>query len=162
MKFTTLHNIMKLTLFIFISLVVLNPVIIQAQNNSDKPEQIAFIYGEDSFPSRMLGEKCSIGGDRDLIDKLEKVEFKITNEITVKEVFLKELAVVLNKQFFANSGWKIVVDKNAQKIMVSGMISNSAIDSLVSLMKTAKFHCKITDGIITLKKGGNSMGATDK
>lgn len=49
-------NFMKLILYILISVIFLNPIMVQAQDESDEPEQIAFIYGEDSFPGRMLGE----------------------------------------------------------------------------------------------------------
>lgn len=131
---------------------------IRVNLHAEDPNNIkkAYIYGEGSFPK--LGEDCSISGNRELINQLEKIAFTFENDIPVKDAFLSDLVAFMNKSLPVDTGWKIAVQEDAKRMLVSGSIKKSLIDSLVALMKNSDFHCEITDGIVTLKKGKNQLG----
>lgn len=97
-------------------------------------------------------------GNKELIKQLSEVRLNFQNHVhhyQAEGVILEEAINFIALLMPAKSKFELLIDNEIKNLPVSGTISCSLADSLVSLMHKGGFFCEITDGIIKLKSDGS-------
>ena len=109
----------------------------------------AFIYGMGHNPN---DNSTPFSGEAGLPERLAPLKLEIDSLIKINDVQLKDLARLINQKLPPSSGWEIKVSETAADLRVSGDLHPHLLASLVNLMREGKCHCRVTDGVVELRK----------
>ena len=138
-----------------ITILVVHLILPLNAQNTDGKINHANLFGS-FYGKNELGIPAN--GSLDLLRKLNKVSFEGVGKssedkgLKIADVNLKLLVGIIERDLQPKGVWTIKIDKDLNDVKVSGTLSENLVTGLIDLMRDRKFYCRITDGVIELKK----------